>query len=441
MSIKGFSLAMAGAISVLMSATAFAAPPAPEFVQFRPSATKGALYRPDPAAFPDAHIGVVVMHRNSNFMSHLSTTELSNRGFYVLGMNPRCDNNEAACAPWENNALDVKQGVEYLRGIEGITHVVLLGHSGGGPTMSFYQAVAEAGPAFCQDTAKLSPCGDGFEDLPKADALILMDAHPGNTINALRSINGSVTNDAEIMASNAAPVIDPTLDPFLPENGYVDEGSITYSPEFIERYTAAQGRRMNTLIDIAQARLAESKANGQGSDGAFVVPMGDGARLMDGDTSIHASTEKPQKLLLNDGTIVSDKPVQSVRVRSMDSDGAYGWDSTMFLTLRSFLSVRAIRGTDSMNDIDWCSSNNSTPCNVAEVSVPLLVLGMGGHYFVRDNEQIFEAAASADKDYVVVDGATHNGAPCKPCEAKEGDYSNATKNLFDYMATWANERF
>jgi hypothetical protein len=31
---------------------AFAAAPPPQFVQFSPSATKGALYRPDPALFP-----------------------------------------------------------------------------------------------------------------------------------------------------------------------------------------------------------------------------------------------------------------------------------------------------------------------------------------------------------------------------------------------------
>src|SRR5204862_81793 len=104
----------------------------------------GALYRPDPARFPSPHVGVIAMHRNSNYMSHISTKELPARGFVVLGMNPRCDNNEAACTPWENNALDVKSGVNYLRS-QGMTKVVLLGHSGGGPTMSFYQAVAEQG--------------------------------------------------------------------------------------------------------------------------------------------------------------------------------------------------------------------------------------------------------------------------------------------------------
>ncbi|MCD1269387.1 hypothetical protein B5M43_011140 [Microbacterium sp. MEC084] len=110
-------------------------PPAPTFVQFSPSAVKGALYYPDASAHPDPSVAVIAMHRNSNYMSHISTGELPARGFVVLGMNPVCDNNEAACAPWEDNALAVKQGIEYLRDFPGIQKVVLLGHSGGGPTM------------------------------------------------------------------------------------------------------------------------------------------------------------------------------------------------------------------------------------------------------------------------------------------------------------------
>ena len=110
---------------------AFAARPPPQFVQFSPSATMGALYMPDPEEFPKPHIATLAMHRDSNFMSHISTREMPKRGIVALGMNPRCQNNEALCTPWENNALDVKQGVEYLRNLPGITTVILIGHSGG----------------------------------------------------------------------------------------------------------------------------------------------------------------------------------------------------------------------------------------------------------------------------------------------------------------------
>ncbi len=434
------TLFLAAGAGALAASAAFAEAPPPQFLQFSPSATKGALYRPDEAEFADPHVGVLVMHRNSNFLSHISTRELPARGFVVLAMNPRCDNNEARCAPWEDNALDVKQGVEYLRQLPGITSVVLLGHSGGGPTMSFYEAVAEQGVSFCQAPEKLVKCSDELADLPPADGLILMDAHPGNGINAVRSLNGAVTNDAAIMNGNVEPDIDPALDAFKPENGYNPEGASHYSDGFRKQYFEAQSQRMNRLIDMALQRLGEAEANGEG-DAPFVVPLGDNARLMNGDVSIHHATEQNRKLLKNDGTIEDGAQVESVRVPGLDAEDAKTFDATMFLTAKSFLSVRAIRSTDAMDGIEWCSSNNSTPCNLQQVNVPLLVTAMGGHYFIRDSEILFDMAASEDKDFYVIEGATHGGTPCKACGETEDQYGNATRNLFDLMQRWMDERF
>src|SRR4051812_9512944 len=136
----------------------------PVYVQFKPSPVKGALYKPDSGPAP--HVAVLVIHRTSNFMSHPATTELSKRGFLVLGMNPRSDNNESI-VDFEANALDIKSGIEFLRRQPGITKVLLFGHSGGGPATSFYQAVAENGPAYCQGPNKMMECGNDLAGLPK----------------------------------------------------------------------------------------------------------------------------------------------------------------------------------------------------------------------------------------------------------------------------------
>ena len=432
--------ALALGAAMLAGAQAFAAAPPPQYVQFS-GAAKGALYKPDPALFPAPHVGVVVMHRNSNYLSHISTKELPARGFVVLGMNPRCDNNEAACAPWENNALDVKQGVDYLKTkVPGITKIVLLGHSGGGPTMSFYQAVAEKGVAFCQDPQKLMKCGNSHAGLTKADGLILMDAHPGNGINAVRSISPAVVNDSAVINQGRKPSVNPTLDPFDARNGYDDSGHTAFSPAFKEKAFKAQSDRMNLLIQQAQAKLAEVEAAGD-TDAPFIVPMGDNARMADIDLSIHHGTAMPRTLIKNDGSRVT-QIVESVRVANLHPDGAVGFGATMFLTLKSFLSVRAVRSTTSMDGIEWCSSNNSTNCNLQQVSIPLLVTTMGGHYFIRDGEIFFDMAASGDKEYYTIEGATHGGTPCTACSAVTGvSYSNATKNLFDLMRDWINARF
>jgi hypothetical protein len=432
------ALALAGMLS--LAASAYAAAPQPIYVQFS-GAAKGALYMPDPALYPSPHVGVIAMHRNSNYLNHISTRELPKRGYVVLGMNPRCDNNEALCAPWENNALDVKQGVNYLRNqVPGITKVILLGHSGGGPTMTFYEAVAEKGVAFCQQPDKLMKCDNTLAGLPKVDGMILMDAHPGNGINAVRSISGDVNNDSAVVNQNRTPTENPNLDPFNPRNGYMPGNATVYSDAFKTAYFEAQSARMNYLISVAQQRLADAIANGQ-DDAPFIVPLADNTRLSQIDLPIHHSTLLPRKLLKNDGTIEDRFPVASVRVASTDSASAHSFESTMFLTTKSFLSVRAVKSTNSFFDIDWCSSNNSTPCNLQNMTIPLLVTTMGGHYFIRDAEQYFDMAASPDKDFYVIEGATHGGTECTACETTPGQYNNATKNLFDLMARWMDARY
>ena len=66
---------------------------------------------------------------------------------------------------------------------------------------------------------------------------------------------------------------------------------------------------------------------------------------------------------------------------------------------------------------------------------------MGAHYFVRDSEIHYEVAASSDKDFVVIEGATHGITPCKACERTPGQYGNSVRNFFDYVQRWINTRF
>ncbi|HEY4133586.1 MAG TPA: hypothetical protein VGO34_00090 [Alphaproteobacteria bacterium] len=428
-------VALALGLMLGYSATQAAAQSDPRYIRFSNSATKGALYKPDSGPAP--HIAVLVIHRTSNFMNHISTTELSKRGFLVLGMNPRSDNNEAA-VDWDANQLDVREGVEFLKKQPGIDKIVLLGHSGGGPTTSYYQAVAENGLAYCKGPNKLVECSDKVAGAPKADGLILVDAHPGNSVNGLRSLNPAVLDEAD------PSKIDPSLDPFDPKNGFNPQGDSTYSDAFQKRYYEAQSARMNRLIDKAQKLLADMKAGRHvpSDDESFVIYR-NRARLMDISTGVHGSTVKPQKLLKNDGTVDASKPVKTVRVSTPDNakrDASF--EDTRQLTVKSFLGANAVKSTNALDGIDWCSSNNSTPCAVQNISVPLLVTAMGGHYFIRDNEITYEMAKSADKDFIVLQGAVHGMTPCKPCSAATGeDYGNATKNFFDYLAAWMNKRF
>ena len=426
-------------ILFLLTAAALLAQSNPRYIPFSPSATKGALYAPDSGPAPS--IGVVVIHRTANFMETLACTELSQRGFLVLCMNPRFDNNEAAVW-WNDIALDVKSGVEFLRKQPGIQKVVLWGHSGGGPTTTFYQAVAENSPAYCEGANKIIPCDASLANLPPADGVILVDAHPGNSVNVLRSINPAVTNDEAVIEHNVQPELDPTLNAFDPANGYDPAGS-HYTEEFKTRYFAAQAARMNKLIGLAKAKLDAIEAGTYrfSDDDYFPIVHGSGYRLMQMDASIHGSTAQPRRLLQNDGTIV-EQIVRSVRVPSSGTlADAERFTNTRVQTVKSFLSTNAIRAQDSMDKIDWCSSNNSVPCAVQQISAPILIAPMGGYYFVRDNEIHYELAKSEDKEFIVIEGAVHSQRPCTACKTSPGQYSNTVRNFYNHARDWMTARF
>ena len=405
------------------------------YVQFDPFTVKAVLYRPDSGDRPE--VGVLLIHRVNNYLGHMAAPELARRGFLVLTMNSRFDNNEAAVL-WEQIALDVKSGVEYLKRQEGVRTVVLFGHSGGAATLSFYQAVAEKGIGYCAAPGKLTVCGKELSNLPRADGLILVDASLGNPSGLLRGLNPAVVREGDPKA------LDPALDPFNPANGFSPNGASTYTPEFKQKYYEAQSARMNRLIASAgeQANQLGSDRGPFPDDNVFLIVRAAGARLVDGDVIAETATVKPRKLLKNNGSTVT-QIVRSVRPpgRQNPAQNAYFEGGARLLTLKSFLTANAIRSTNSMTGIDWCSTNNSTPCALGQIGVPLLVSAMGGNTGLRDNEWLYEMAASRDKDFFVLEGATHNMEPCVECETRKGEYNNVVRNFFNYLRDWMNQRF
>ena len=412
-------------------AGALAQAPPPMYVEFEPFGVKGALYRPDLSRERD--VGVLLIHRVNNYLGHLAAWQLAERGFVVLAMNSRFDNNEASVI-WEVIAQDVRTGVEYLRKQRGVRKVVLFGHSGGAATLSFYQAVAEKGPGYCSDPQRLTRCGPELANLPKADGLILVDASLGNPIGLLRGINPAVKVEGDPAS------VDPSLDPFNPANGFNPKGS-TYSDEFKQKYYAAQSARMNRLIASAIDQANKLAASGPfPDDNAFLIVRAAGARLV--DPAEPTSTREPRKHLKNNGSVVTEIVKASRPPGSVSpAQNATFSGGARLLTLRSFLTANAIRSTSSTTGIDWCSSNSSTPCAVGQIGVPILIAAMGGNTGLRDNELLYDMAPGRDKDFIVVEGATHNIEPCTACEQQKGQFGNATRNFFNYVARWMGDKF
>ncbi|HUI76935.1 MAG TPA: hypothetical protein VLY24_03440 [Bryobacteraceae bacterium] len=431
------------ALATVLAGSSVFAQSHPEYIRL--GQLSAALYKPD--AGPAPHVAFLIAHRTANYLNHIGCRELSARGFLVLCFNTRFQNNEASVR-WEETPLDVKAAVDFARAQPGITKVILFGHSGGGPLISFYQAVAEKGPGYCQAPERLVKCGGNLSGLVPADAMVFADAHPGNPVQTLRSLNPAVR------VEGGKRLIDSTLDPFDPRNGYQPNGSSHYSKEFEERYFAAQARRMNDLIEGAFAAQSRMK-NGDypyPDDDLVLIPSGGnpgpgpggGAVLAMLDPSIAGvmSTARPEKLLTNSGGIKTEI-IRSVAVPQPETaatNRAFDTGTKLF-TIKSFLSANATRAANSLDGIDYCSSNNSTTCAVQSISVPTMIAAMGGFQFIRDDEIIFENSASKDKDYVVIEGALHGFGPCTACEKTKGQYANTVKNLFDYIRDWTNQRF
>jgi pimeloyl-ACP methyl ester carboxylesterase len=404
----------------------------PRFVRLS-SKVKGALYLPDQG--PPPRVGILLMHEDSNFLVHIACTEFAKRGYAVMCVAGRSDNNEALDT-WNELPLDAALGMKYLRGEMKLEKVLLFAHSGGAPLMAYYQAVAEDGPEFCQNERRLLPCPSELKGILKADGIVFFDAHPGTAVNLLRSL------DPSILSEDKPASTDPALDAFNTANGYNPKGPSRFPDAFKSRYFQAQAERMNRLVDRAVERLTLIRAGKADypDDDAFVIPRTN-ARLMDLDSTIGQTTLQPRRLLRNDGTIATEviTSVKNPDLNLAKKNRSFG--ESKLLTVLSFLGTRAIRATHAMDGYDIQSNNNSTEESLQHIRVPILIAAAGGYIFIRDDEKLFEAAVSPDKEFVVIAGATHGMTPCVPCETTPGQYSNSVKNGFDFFKAWIDKRF
>ena len=398
----------------------------------------GAIYEPI-APGEKSHIGVFVMHSDMNYMNFSACTELSKRGYTVL------------CAANSGGGLDriltdARSAVAYLRQYPGIQKVVLFGHSGGATLMTAYQLIAENGVKACQGPEKLIKCADNLAGMPAADGMVLADSNWGNAEMALFSV------DPAVVSNDNGMTVNPDLDLWNPKNGFKPEGS-NYSQEFIHKFQSAVAKRENELIKTALDRLAAIEA-GKGrfaDDEPFVVAgggsMGPNNKLFAQDTRLMSHTKKAWPLLHADGSVTTEV-VHSVRVpegtRSLTPNLGMGAINT---TVRSFLKNSAIRVADdfgfdesAVHGIEWTSSYSSPPGNVESIKVPLLVMGMTGHYEYLAAETIYEHAKSSDKTLAFVEGASHMYNTCRQCEKTPGQFGDTVKTLYDYVDKWLSQK-
>lgn len=402
------------------------------YIRLGPS-DEALLYEPvTPGA--NSRIGLVLTHPDGNTFNVVPAVEMAKRGYRVLTVNHHGESADVAVF-----GQPLSRAIGYLRTLPGVQRVVIMGHSGGGEVMAWYENVAEHGPAACQGPEKIYPCdGEQLAGLMKPDGIILLDS-PLGAFHAMSAVDPAVEGDKR----------NPSLDMFSAANGYdttAKQGK--YSADFAKRFYAAQAARNATIVDNAIARLnALKQGKGQFSDDEPLVIRGmgqqaAGARLYQPDPSFAAHTRKPHTLLKADGTQV-EVIVNSVRppagqqfAAALNSLHVMSQDTTV----RQFLAHSAIRTkpdfaitADDIVGVDWASAVNSPPANAEGISVPALVLSNSCHYLLVPDEIIFDHLGSKDKTLVFVEGSTHNFTPCRP------EYGDTVKHAFDYVDNWLSK--
>jgi hypothetical protein len=200
-----------------------------------------------------------LMHPRANFSRHYVVPALLEAGVAVLCENSRWLNNDATLIH-ERVLLDVAEGLRQAR--ERYERVVLIGNSGGGSLYTFYlsQALAPLGTRLTE-TAAGEPLDLNRFELPGADAMIYLAAHPGEGFFLLNAIDPSLVNEGDPLSC------DPRLDLYDPANGFVPPPqSSRYAPEFLARYRTAQRARIERIDALALARVARKRAAREAGD-------------------------------------------------------------------------------------------------------------------------------------------------------------------------------
>ena len=388
----------------------------------------------------NAKTAILMIHSDSNYLAFPTATALVERGFTVLSGDVRDPG-----STMEDKMLDIKTGINYLRGMENIKQIYLLGHSGGGTLVSAYQAVAENGIDAYQDI--IMPLSDDVADLPAADGLILMDSNWGNAAMTLFSLDPCVVQEDNGMIRDTA------LDPYDPANGYMSDGTTRYTESFKSAYELAQVERYNRLIATAEDRLSlidEGKGNFM-EDEPFIVPGADQGlmnnKLYPTDTSLLAHTKYEWPLLHSDGTETT-QIVSSVRMAMSITSSSERYNDSLPTTVRNFLSNVAVRvsedfsiNEDGVEGIDWSSNITCVPGNVQKIQSPMLIMGMTGSWEYLAAEEIYlNAGECQDKVLIFVEGASHGIVPNTRAESYPGEFGDTEKTTYDYMANWLIER-
>lgn len=389
------------------------------------AASFGVLYR---TLSREPRTAVYLMHPRGEFSRHYVVPPLTARGYAVFGHNSRYLNNDTDMVH-ERLLFDIAAGMRRLRDAE-FERIVLLGNSGGGSLLAFYQSQACRRPADrLTSTSSGEPIDLTDEEMPQGDAYIAVAAHLGEGRFMLNVLDPAVVDEHEPALS------DPAWDMYNPANGYrAFPGPSSYDRAWLAAYRERQRERNRRLDAMAREYEAErNDARRRMRDESF-ASLPDDARGMVARRArlwrymvIYRTLANPAYL---DPTIEpSTRRLGSIFSPGDPIIGNYGPGGlARVMTPRAWLSTWS--GLSSQADL---------PDTIKNVTIPTLIVYADGDCDIFPSEQrdILEASGASDKTLVELPFADHYLNAVGEEGAKLGD---PRERLIEIVVPWIEGR-
>lgn len=385
----------------------------------------GILYRP-PSSEP--RTAVYLIHPRGEFTRHYVVPGLTARGYAVFGHNSRYLNNDIDMVH-ERLLFDIAAGMRWLKQ-QGFERIVLLGNSGGGSLLGFYQSQAEQSPG-----ARLTetPGGERInlsnEDMPPGDLYIAVAAHLGEGRFMLNVLDPSVTDEQDPTS------YDPDWDMYNPANGYRGwPNPAEYDSAWVAAYRHRQRERNRRLDAMAREYLAEhayfrGRLREPGFEGLSPADQGRIARRarLGRYMVIYRTLANPA--YLDPRIDPSRRPLGSIFSPGDPIIGNYGPGGlARVMTPRAWLSTWS--GLSSQADL---------PDTIGHVTVPTLLVYADGDCDIFPSEQteLLHKSGAKDKKLEILPWADHYLHPV----GEEGrKLADPRERIIDMIVPWMEER-
>ncbi len=331
-------------------------------------------------------VAMIAAHYQIDFSEHYLADYMATRGVGFLGWNTRFRGFESSFL-LDHALVDIGVGVRWLREVQGIDTVVLLGNSGGGSLMAAYQS--QAVEPNVTPLEGMRPAA-GLTELIPADGYVSTAAHPGRPDVLTAWMDAAVVDENDPVATAA------DLDLFNEDNGP------PYSAEFIARYREAQTARNHAITDWAETELKRVRAAGFSDRPFSVMRTWADPRMV--DPSIEPTKRQPN-------LCYAGVPAKANRL-------AHGIAAAC--TLRNWLGMWSLR----------VAQTRAEP-HLARIACPALVVNAEADtgVFPSDAERIYDALASTDKSRASIDTDHYFTTP------------GARSEQADTIARWITKRW